>query len=160
MLFFLQCWGIGFQNRRNAVSSDADDLILLYDVHAYEEARRRRFEAKDVSAARHWGAVKSEIGQRIVAVCGDEVVSDALKSRLADADEFGCAFPGQAADGRAEANRPAVRIGDAKNDAQDRGRSSIRTAGVPPEHARLGGVRRRVSLKASRVPALDVLCDA
>ncbi len=63
---------------------EVDALIRLHGVNAYNEARRRRLEAADLATAQYWGAVKSEIGRRIVEVCGDQAVLDSLSSKPFD----------------------------------------------------------------------------
>ena len=108
MLFFLRAWRLRPQH--DAVNAEVDDLIFLYGVNAYEEARRRRAQANDVSAARHWSAVKSEIGRRIVEVCGATGDLESLESRLTDAGAFASAIWDPPAENRAEARRLAARI--------------------------------------------------
>lgn len=118
MLFFLRAWGLRPQH--DAVDVEVDDLILLYGVNAYEEARRRRAQAKEVSAARHWGAVKSEIGRRILEVCGVSGDLDALEAKLTSRDAFAGTTrdpPAQnrADDGRDDADRLPVRVAARSN---------------------------------------------
>lgn len=50
---------------KNAVEWEVDDLVLQFGANAGREARRREVESNDLSAARHWGSVASEIGRRI-----------------------------------------------------------------------------------------------
>jgi hypothetical protein len=45
---------------------EADRLIDLLGPSAYEEARRRKRDARDLETMRYWARVKSEIGRRIV----------------------------------------------------------------------------------------------
>ena len=106
MLFFLRAWGL--HSQQSAIDLAADDLILLFGANAYEEARRRRAQAEDLPAARHWSAVKSEIGRRILEVCGDPSSLEKLKSRLIETDESGCAIWDPPAGNRAEARRSAA----------------------------------------------------
>jgi hypothetical protein len=42
------------RQRRDAISVEVNDLIAAYGVHAYEQARRRNFEANSASEARYW----------------------------------------------------------------------------------------------------------
>lgn len=100
MLFFLLGWRL-HSNTQSAVASEVDELILLFGANAYEEARRRRSEAGDLSVARHWSAVKSEIGRRILEACGDPASLERLQSKLLASDELGYPIWDQPAGNRA-----------------------------------------------------------
>ena len=115
MLFFLRAWGLRPQN--DAVDVEVDDLIFLHGVNAYEEARRRA-QAEEVPAARHWGAVKSEIGRRILDVCGASGDLDALEAKRTGGDAFARTTrdpPAQDGAAAADADRQPVEVAARSN---------------------------------------------
>ena len=75
---------------RDNISMDVDDLLQAFGVHAYEEARRRRFASNDLANARRWGAVKSEIGRRILQRCGGAARLNGREVLLFPEDARGC----------------------------------------------------------------------
>ena len=89
--------------KRDGITKDADNLICDLGVHAYEEARRRRFEANDISSARYWGQVKSEIGRRIMQECGPAAIARIVEANVAVFDTIGCAILNSQSDNRVEA---------------------------------------------------------
>ncbi len=68
--------------------------MAAYGVHAYEEARRRRFQAGSVTTARFWLRVKAEIGRRLVDGCGDASHFDRLEAKLSSFDPMSGARSG------------------------------------------------------------------
>lgn len=162
MLFFLRAWRL--RDQQSAINSEVDDLIFLYGSNAYEEARRRRAQANDLSAARHWSAVKSEIGRRILEMCGDSASFDRLNSRLIASDDFGYAIWDPPAEDRAEARRLAERMETAQSAMNDLHGDADRPAVQPPAAARPRTISRRrvehlLSWKGGHVPA-EARCDA
>ncbi|RBP11918.1 hypothetical protein DFR50_11525 [Roseiarcus fermentans] len=163
MLFFLRAWRL--RSQQSAVNTEVDDLIFLYGANAYEEARRRRAHANDLSAARHWSAVKSEVGRRILEVCGDAASLDRLSSRLVDSDDFGCAIWDPPAENRAEARRLAAKIEATQGDPSQTGAGGELLAfplAVGRVRAQVGrrGVEALAPAKSGRAAARDLVCDA
>ncbi len=111
------------RQRRIAFNADVDDLIRSHGVNAYQVAISCCIEANDLSGARYWGRVKSEIGRRIV-------------ERSSAFDEAARKMPDPSADYRAEARRLAIGIGDARyGDAANRSeekRLKAEGSAVPP----------------------------
>lgn len=155
MLFFLQAWRL--RSEKSAVNSDVDDLILLYGAHAYEEARRRRAHADDLSAARHWGAVKSEMGRRILETCADTGALEALESRLAEVDRYGRSLWDPATESAHQALRLANRIQSVRDEGADGGRrpapSSRNVASGTVDGSLFPGWRRRSAAQSLCYPA-------
>jgi hypothetical protein len=82
MSFLSLGWIGSSKDAHGAIRSEVDHLVRQFGVHAYEEASRRRLESRDVSTARYWGAVKSEIGRDIMARCGEAGILAKLERRL------------------------------------------------------------------------------
>lgn len=78
----MDLWTRRLEQRRRGIVTEADSLIAVLGVDAYAEARRRRSEANSFSAAHYWFQVKTEIGRRIAAECGDADSFDSLEARL------------------------------------------------------------------------------
>ena len=113
---------------QHGVIVQAEKLMIAYGPHAYQEARRRRFQASSAAAARYWLRVKAEIGRRLFERRDDaddfdreeakpsgfdpaSVEPVALGSRDAHpADSVLCAFPSLARR-PALADRPAAENG-------------------------------------------------
>jgi len=121
-------WIRSGEDADSAIRSEVDRLVRQCGVHAYEEASRRRLESRDVSTARYWGAVKSEIGRDILARCGEAGVLAKLERRLSALD----LSHHPTDDGRAEDLARAERL---------EGQGMDRTADA---QAREGGSRRAV----------------
>jgi hypothetical protein len=82
MVFFRSRSSRSAAETQPCVPAGADRLMASYGVHAYEEARRRRYRADSVSGARYWLRVKAEIGRRLVDGCGDAAHFDRLEAKL------------------------------------------------------------------------------
>ena len=72
------------RQRANGINVEADELIKAYNVHAYEEARRRRYQANSLGEARYWASVKSEVGRRIINECVDTIGYEQLEQKISE----------------------------------------------------------------------------
>ena len=131
MRFLSLGWIERRKDGRDAIGSEVDHLAHRFGVNAYEEARRRRRESEDLSSARYWSAVKSEIGRNILDQCDEGDFLDRLEASLIASDLSRCVTGDRGAENRVPSAATCPEYGPASIDASNSHASTVRRARGP-----------------------------